>query len=477
MTRSELVVILPLIMLAAAPVAVMLAIAFRRQYQVSAALTFLGLVLAFAMLPVASTQSNRQSTALFIFDDYALFYMGLLFATAIAIALLSYRYLKVQTGEREEFWILLLLATLGSSVLVASRHFASFFLGLEILSISLYALIGYRRTSEIGIEAAVKYLVLAAVSTAFLLFGMALVYAEIGSMEFAQIASLRGGLGDAERVLFIAGLAMIVVGAGYKLAVVPFHMWAADVYQGAPAPVTALVATMSKGGMFALLLRFFTQIGFRSDDALFWILSAVAIASMLAGNLLALLQNNVKRILAYSSIAHLGYLLTAFIASGSLAVTAVTFYLVAYFVATVGAFGVVTALSGPQRDADLIEDYRGLFWSRPWLAGVFTGMLLSLAGIPLTVGFVGKFYLVAAGAQSALWALVIILVTSSVIGLFYYVRIIVAMYSQAPEEKALATPRALPPSETVVLAVAASLAVWLGVYPSPLLRVIEALVK
>jgi NADH-quinone oxidoreductase subunit N len=477
MTRSELVAILPLIVLAATPVAVMLAIAVRRQYQVCAALTFLGLALAFAMLPVSATQSDRQSTPLFIFDDYALFYMGLLFATAAVLALLSYEYLRERAGEREEFWILLLLATLGSSVLVASRHFASFFLGLEILSISLYALIGYRRTSQVCIEAAVKYLVLAAVSTAFLLFGMALVYAEIGSMEFAQIASLRGDLGDSEQVFFIAGLAMMVVGAGYKLAVVPFHMWAADVYQGAPAPVTALVATVSKAGMFAILLRFFTQIDFHADDALFWIFSAVAIASMLAGNLLALLQDNVKRILAYSSIAHFGYLLTAFLASGSLAVTAVTFYLVVYFVAAVGAFGVVTVLSGPRRDADSIEDYRGLFWSRPWLAGVLTVMLLSLAGIPLTAGFVGKFFLVAAGAQSALWGLILILVITSVIGLFYYVRIIVAMYSQAPEEKALVAPRALAPSETVVLAVAASLAVWLGVYPSPLLRVIEALVK
>jgi NADH-quinone oxidoreductase subunit N len=469
--------LLPFIVLAAAPVAVMLAITLRRDYRVCAALTLLGLVLALAMLPVTLSQSSREATGLFIVDDYAVFYMGLLLATAIVLALLSYRYLKVQTGDREEFWILLLLATLGSSVLVASRHFASLFLGLEILSVSLYALIGYQRTREIGVEAAIKYLVLAAVSTAFLLFGMALVYGEIGSMEFAQIASLRSHLGDAERAFFIAGLALIVVGAGYKLAVVPFHMWAADVYEGAPAPVTALVATMSKGGMFALLLRFFTQIGFRADDALFWIFSAVAIASMLAGNLLALLQNNVKRILAYSSIAHLGYLLTAFIASGSLAVTAVTFYLVAYFVASAGAFGVLIALSGPERDADRIEDYRGLFWSRPWLAGVLTAMLLSLAGIPLTAGFVGKFYLVAAGAQTSLWALIIILVTTSIIGLFYYLRIIVAMFSQPAEEgTGIAVRQVLAPPEAAALVVVTSLAVWLSVYPSPLVHIIPKLV-
>jgi NADH-quinone oxidoreductase subunit N len=246
MTRSGWIDILPLILLAATPVAVMLAIAVRRSYVVSTAITFGGLVLAFVMLPVVTSQSDRQATPLFLFDNFALFYMGLLFAAALVLVILSYRYLKDHPGNLEEYWILLLLATLGSSVLVASVHFASFFLGLEILSISLYALIGYNRASAIGAEAAVKYLVLAAASTAFLLFGMALVYAEIGSMEFAQIASLRGALDDSQRVFFLSGLGLMGVGIGYKLAVVPFHMWAPDVYQGAPAPVTALIATISK---------------------------------------------------------------------------------------------------------------------------------------------------------------------------------------------------------------------------------------
>jgi NADH-quinone oxidoreductase subunit N len=477
MTRSGWIDVLPLILLAATPVAVMLAVAVRRSYVVSTAITFGGLVLAFVMLPVVTSQSDRQATPLFLVDNFALFYMGLLFAAALVLVILSYRYLKEHPGNLEEYWILLLLATLGSSVLVASVHFASFFLGLEILSISLYALIGYNRASAIGVEAAVKYLVLAAASTAFLLFGMALVYAEIGSMEFAQIASLRDALDDSQRVFFLSGLGLMGVGIGYKLAVVPFHMWAPDVYQGAPAPVTALIATISKGGVFAILLRFFTQIDFRADDSLFWIFSVIAIASMLAGNLLALLHNNVKRILAYSSIAHFGYLLVAFVAGGDLRVTAVTFYLIAYFVATAGAFGVITVLSGPERDADRIDDYRGLFWKRPWLAGIFAGMLLSLAGIPLTGGFIGKFYLVAAGAQSSLWALIIILVSGSVMSLFYYLRIIVAMYMRPVEEgEATPAPGFVPFSEGFVLLATGLLALWLGIYPAPLVHIIPKLV-
>jgi NADH-quinone oxidoreductase subunit N len=251
-------------------------------------------------------------------------------------------------------------------------------------------------------------------------------------------------------------------------------MWTPDVYEGAPAPATAFVATVSKGGMFALLLRLFTQLDVHASSALLLVFGLMAVASMFVGNLLALLQSNIKRILAYSSIAHLGYLLVAFLASGGLATTAVTFYLVAYFVTTLGAFGTVTVLSVRERDADRLDEYRGLFWRRPWLAGIFTAMLLSLAGIPLTAGFVGKFYLVAAGVGSTLWPLVIILVVTSTIGLFYYLRIIFAMYGHPPQaaEPSIAA-SSLPLAGSLVLAALTLVLVWLGVYPAPLIELIQ----
>ena len=242
---------------------------------------------------------------------------------------------------------------------MASTHFASFFLGLEILSVSLYALIVYPVHRADAVEAAVKYLVLAGATSAFLIFGMALVYAEAGTMSAAGVAKLvAGGLGS-QQVVVTIGIVMILVGVGFKLAVVPFHMWTPDVYEGAPAPVTAYVATVSKGAVFALLLRFLLPVSSDQSSTLFLALAAVAIASMIAGNLLALRQDNVKRILAYSSIAHLGYLLVAFLASGERAGVAAGFYLIAYFATTLAAFGVITVLSTGDRDADRLARLPG----------------------------------------------------------------------------------------------------------------------
>jgi len=219
----------------------------------------------------------------------------------------------------------------------------------------------------------------------------------------------------------------------------------------------------------------FTPLDIHAYSPLFVVFALIAIASMLVGNLLALLQNNVKHILAYSSIAHLGYLLVAFLAGGSLAVTAVTFYVVAYFVTMLVALGTVSVLSGRGRDADRIADYRGLFWRRPWLAGLFTSTLLSLAGIPLTAGFVGKFYLVATGVGSALWSLVIILVVISAVGLFYYLRLVAAMYMQPPQEAEVSVvASSLSLAGGLVLAALTLMLVWLGVYPAPFIDMIQA---
>lgn len=450
----------------------MLVMAVYRSHLLTALLTLASFLIAFYQSINVASVTPWQVGNLIIIDQYALFYMGLIFAASFIIAILSYGYLSGREGNLEEYYLLLLTATLGSAVLVASNHFITLFLGLEVLSVSLYTMIAYIRTGERGVEAGLKYLILAAASSAFLLFGIALLYAQLGTMQFDLLAA-RLSAQDVSAALVLTGFALVIVGVGFKLAVVPFHMWTPDVYEGAPAPVTAYIASISKGGMFALLIRFFFEVDGYAYASLLLIFSIIAIASMFVGNLLALMQNNVKRILAYSSIAHLGYLLVAFLAGGNMAVEAATFYLVAYFITTIGSFGIVGILSDKEREADSIEDYRGLFWRRPYIAAVFTAMLLSLAGIPLTAGFVGKFYVLAAGVGSTLWLLVFMLILNSAIGLYYYIRIIVVMYSEREEA---AVPSAAPFAwgGGVVLAVLLLLLVWFGVYPAGIMGIIKS---
>jgi NADH-quinone oxidoreductase subunit N len=459
----------PFIVLAATSIVVMLGISFYRDHVTTNLVTLLGLAVSFLALLMVTSWIPRQITPLIIEDSYAFFYSGLILCSTFLTAMLSYDYLEKLPGNPEEYYLLLVLAAFGAVILVASSHFASFFLGIEILSISLYALIAYPLGGTRNIEAGVKYLILAGLSSAFLLFGMALVYAKTGTMEFATIASDTGIAGGP---VFLAGLALIIVGAGFKLAVVPFHMWTPDVYEGAPAPVTGFIATVSKGAMFALLLRYFIAVDVVSHHSLFVAFAVISVASMFVGNLLALLQKNVKRILAYSSIAHLGYLLVAFLAGGAFRVAAVTYYLVAYFITTLGAFAVITVLSGSEREADDILDYQGLATERPWIAGVFTAMLFSLAGIPLTAGFFAKYYVLVAGVGSALWVLVVILAVNSAIGLYYYLRIIIAMYGH-PGEKRHSPADGMSITGGFVLAVLTFLLLWFGVYPAPLVEFIQ----
>ncbi len=471
MQPADAMALLPLLVNAGAVVLVMLAIAIRRSHAAAAVLALAGNIAAIVCLWPAAAGGTRQVTPLLLIDSYGLYYYGLILAAAFVVCLLSLGYLKGRAGLKvEELYLLVEIATLGSGVLVFSSHFVSFFLGLELLSISLYAMLAYLPLRARSVEAGTKYLVLAAASTAFLLFGMALIYAALGTMEFARIGALLRS-GGQSLALIVPGTVLMLTGFGFKLAVVPFHIWTPDIYEGAPAPVTAFVATVSKGAVFALLMRYFYG---TATPAMTTVFAIVAIASMIAGNLLALLQPNVKRLLAYSSIAHLGYLLVAFDAGGRLAAPAVAFYLAAYFVTTLGAFGTVSALSFSTRDADSLDDYRGLFWRRPFLAGVFAAMLLSLAGIPLTAGFMAKVFVVSAGASAALWAQVLVLVITSGIGLYYYLRVVVAMFSEsgaaAPERPSVGF------AAGVALAVLTAALVFLGVYPGPLQTLIQAAV-
>jgi NADH-quinone oxidoreductase subunit N len=458
----------------------MIAIAIRRNHKAAVTISLIGVVAALASLPVAASAVPRQITSLLILDSYAHLYMAILLGAAGFVFLFGYDYLKRREERPEEFYLLVLLATIGAMVLVVSRNFTSFFLGLELLSIALYSLISYVRSERVSIEAGIKYLILAASSSSILLFGLALIYAESGSMELSQFGAMMTRTSEsANAIPLLAGLMLVLTGVGFKLAVVPFQLWTPDVYEGAPLPVTAFIATVSKAGMFAFLLRWFHVHDAGIAGAPGVVLTVIAIASMLTGNLLALSQTNVKRILAFSSIAHMGYLLVALLAGGTLGAPAATYYLIAYAATILGAFGLMTVLSGPRSEAASIDDYRGLFWKRPIVAGAFTTMLFSLAGIPLTAGFLGKFYVITAGASQSRWVLLFTLIISSTIGLFYYLRIIVAMYARpgGPGIEAESSTLPLPLPATVAFAALTGFILLLGVYPAPLWNAIVAVTR
>lgn len=473
LTLSNLVAVLPLIIVASTAILVMLGIAWRRHHGGTAVLSAAGLGLALASVPLSSTALS--SPPLMTVDGLALMGTVLVLFCALVSVALSQQYLAGYSGAKEEFYLLLLCAVTGALGLVASSHLATLFISLELLSMPLYGMLAYSFRSERALEAGIKYLVLSAAATAFLLFGMALIYARTGQLDFIGLGT---GMAAGPDVWMLAGAALMVVGLGFKLSVVPFHMWTPDVYQGGAVPATMLLATVSKLAVFVLLVRLTMTAQVFSSDWLASLFTLLALITMLGGNLLALFQSDVKRLLGYSSIAHFGYLLVTIVVGGSLAVETAGVYLVTYLLATFAAFGVVTRLSSPLEgeDAAGLHHYRGLFWRRPWLAAVMTVSFLSLAGIPLTAGFIGKFYVLALGVSGSHWWLVGGIVAGSAIGLFYYLRVIVTLYLPEPGmRRDYAHGTWGNQVGGLTLLVVALLILVVGVYPEPMIQWVAGL--
>jgi len=363
-------------------------------------------------------------------SNLSLFFSIILIVTTFLVVLISIKYLSLQNANYGEYYALLLFALSGMIIMVSSSDLIVIFLGLEVLSISSYALAGLRREDEKSNEAAVKYFLLGSFASAFLVFGIAFLY---GATQKTAIPAIIDSLqsGTSLGTLGLVGLGFIIIGFGFKIAVVPFHMWTPDVYQGAPTPITAFFSVGPKAVGFAVLLRIFVPY---FQDALqsqliFGLLWIVAAITMIAGNLIALRQTNVKRILAYSSIAHAGYLMVAILARD---IPSLVFYLTAYLFMNIGAFAAVIALGKKDHEYLELEDYRGIGFRYPWIGATFAVFLISLAGFPPTGGFLAKFYVFSAGVREGLISLVIIGVLASLVSVFYYLRIVIYMYMREP---------------------------------------------
>jgi NADH-quinone oxidoreductase subunit N len=433
--------------------------------------TFLALVgaLGGTVLSIVSAWNYGPGfSGLIRFDAFSLFFHLLVGVVAFLVVLASETYLERENLDPAEFLALVLFATAGMGVLASAQELLTAFIGLEMSSISSYVLAGYRRDALKSSESALKYFLLGSFATAFFLYGIALVYGVTGTTILNAMDTA-----DPQSGLLKLGLAMILIGLGFKVAAAPFQIWTPDVYEGAPTPVTALFSAGPKAAAFALLLRIFASVP-AATHYWFWAFWILAALTMFLGNLGALVQTNVKRLLAYSSISNAGYVLVAFAAVTSVAgdpdqankaYAAILFYLLSYALVTVGAFTIVSQLGGPEEKHISLDDYAGLGQRQPWVAASLTVFLLSLLGLPVTAGFFGKFYIFTAAIHSKLIWLAILMAVNSVIGAYYYLRLVIIMYMHEPKPEAAVTTMPFPLTATIVLWVTVAGTLYFGLAP------------
>ncbi len=416
------------------------------------------------------------TTGMIALDGFRLFSNWIFLGAAALAILTSFAYVHRQRLQAGEFYGLILRSTAGMMFMAAARDLMVIFLGLEVMSIAVYALTAFNRRDRKSSEAGLKYFLLGAFSTGFFLYGIALVYGATGSTNIAFIgASVSGG--TASPGILSAGIAMLVIGFGFKVSAVPFHMWTPDVYEGAPAPVTAFMSGAVKAAAFVAFLRVFLVAFDGAYETWFPLLWWLAAITMIAANLIALVQANVKRMLAYSSIAHAGYLLVAVTAANEAAAAGLLFYLAIYTVMNIGAFAIVISVAHQGEERLQIEDYAGFGWARPAMGVAFTIFLLSLAGFPGTGGFMGKIFLLQGAAESQLWYLAVILVLTTVASYWYYLRVAWYMWMRPEVAEGQHTRVVAPLPLQVALAAAVIFVLYLGVFPSDTLELARSSVQ
>jgi len=408
---------------------------------------------------------GTQFNDMFKVDNFSLFFNMIFLVSTILVALISLSYLGRDDRKQGPYYLLILLATLGMMLMAAGNELIIVFLGLELMSLSLYVLAGYFRESPASSEAGMKYLLLGAFASAFFLYGIALIYGGAGTTNVPAIAEAITAPNKSP--LLLAGMFLLIVGFGFKVAIVPFHQWAPDVYEGAPTTVAAFISAGPKAAGFAAFLRIFMEALPNLQVEWSGVIIVLAMLTMTVGNVIAIAQTSIKRMLAYSSIAHAGYILIGLAAANNDGISSAMLYLLVYCVMNIGAFGAVILAKTEDGESLVISDYAGLGLRKPLLAMFMTIMLLSLAGFPPTAGFVGKFYIFKSAVQAGHIWLVIVGAVNTAISAFYYLRVVVTMYMREPEEE---LPFASYPSTLVVGLVLAAIGVLLiGILPSLML--------
>jgi NADH-quinone oxidoreductase subunit N len=400
-------------------------------------------------------------------------YFNLIFLTAALLStVLARGYLERMEYHRGEFYVLIMFATSGMMLMAGALNLITVFLGIELMSVPLYVLAGVLRKKAKANEAALKYFLLGAFATGFLLYGIALIYGAAGTTDLLQIKAAMPKISG--NPLFIIGAGMLVVAFCFKVAAVPFHMWAPDVYEGAPTPVSGFMSTGAKAAAFATFVLVFIRIFEISGTSISQVIAGIAAASMIIGNISAVAQNNVKRMLAYSSIAHAGYMLSGIAAANNEGQTGILFYLMAYTFMNIGAFGIVSWIEGQDDTKLTFDDYSGLSARQPILAALMSVFMFSLAGIPPFAGFFGKYYVFLAAVEAKMTWLAIIGVLTSLISVYYYLRLVVLMYFRDGEAN---IDKPVPLPSLIAIVVAALMVLALGVYPSLIVEITRGFFK
>lgn len=414
---------------------------------------------------IYSTEVRYTFTGMFVGDAMSDILKLLIYVTVAAVLIYSRSYISTRGLLKGEFFSLALFATLGMMVMVSANHLITLYLGLELLSLSLYAMVALQRESAIATEAAIKFFVLGALASGFLLYGMSMLYGATGTLHLPELAKVIHS-GQADHEIFIIGLVFVVAGIGFKLSAVPFHMWAPDIYEGAPTAVTLFIGSAPKFAAFGFVMRLL--VGGLGDLVTDWqgMLVLLAVASMAVGNIAAIAQQNIKRMLAYSTISHMGFVLLGFIAAGENGYSSSMFYVIAYVLMTLGAFGIIMLVSREGFEADKISDLKGLNQRNPWLAFMMLLVMFSMAGIPPMIGFYAKLSVLQAVLEAGNIWLVVVAVMLSLIGAFYYLRIIKFMYFDAPEQT---QPIMFKPDVKVLVSINGLAIILLGMFPQMLM--------
>jgi NADH-quinone oxidoreductase subunit N len=516
MSLNLLSAILPQLIIAFGIVLLLILIAWRRSQTMIQAMSVIILVLALVAAAQLLSAPATAVTGLLKVDAYSVITFMLIAISALVVTLLSGQFLKKNIEVHDEYYVLLQLVVLGASILVVAAHFASLFLGFELLSIALVGLVGYVREAKHSVETGFKYLILSACASSFMLLGIAFIYSQTGDLSFttallanqdaSHINALSGPISLTEpadvAIFYQIGILLFFSGIAFKLSLVPFHFWTPDVYQGAPTPVTMLMATVSKLAMVTVLIKAWFSLSLFEHHNLVQVVLVVAVLSMLVGNTLALKQNNIKRLLGYSSIAHMGYLLIVLMVSSQQGIEfawqSALVYLVGYVLATLSIFMAIllsetnnethseiksetnsesNARSKTTRGATppsiTFECWRGMFWQSPALASLVIISVLSLAGIPLSMGFIGKFYILSHATVATLWLPIGALIVGSGIGLFYYLRLIFVLFEHT-EQSEHQVISLYPLARTLVLLLAI-LGLILGIYPDMVIDLLPKL--